>query len=129
MARCPSSGSDVDNEEAEESANVAIADGHADICASAVMTDDNDDDADEGNFDDTLSEILGASNRVSTSLDLDLAFGRDCRLQRRPRLHSTSLSTLPPPPSPRLSSSFCCCWGAYLRSRSFHYHNQLVVVL
>jgi len=39
------------------------------------MTDDNDDDADVGNFDDTLGEILGASSRVATSLDLDLAFG------------------------------------------------------
>ena len=39
------------------------------------MTDDHDDDADDGNFDDTLSEILGASSRVATPLDLDLAFG------------------------------------------------------
>jgi len=39
------------------------------------MTDDNDDDADDGIFDDTLGEILGASSRVATSLDLDLAFG------------------------------------------------------
>jgi len=39
------------------------------------MSDDNDDDADDGNFDDTLSEILDASSRVSPSLDLDLAFG------------------------------------------------------
>ena len=35
------------------------------------MTDDNDDDAD----DDTLSEIPSVSSRVSTSFDLDLAFG------------------------------------------------------
>jgi len=36
---------------------------------------DNDDDADDGIFDDILREILGASSRVATSLDLDLAFG------------------------------------------------------
>ena len=39
------------------------------------MADDNDDDAGDGNFDKTLSEILGASSRVSTLLDLNLAFG------------------------------------------------------
>jgi len=39
------------------------------------MNDYNDDDADDGNFDDTLGEILGASFRVTTILDLDLAFG------------------------------------------------------
>jgi len=39
------------------------------------MTDDNNDYANVGNLDDTLSEILGASSRVATSLDLDLAFG------------------------------------------------------
>ena len=37
------------------------------------------------------------------------------------RSHSPSLSTLPPSPSPHLSSFFCCCWRAHLRSRSFHY--------
>jgi hypothetical protein len=40
-----------------------------------VMTDNNDDDADDSNFDHTLDEIFGASSRVTTSLDLDLAFG------------------------------------------------------
>ena len=39
------------------------------------MPDDNDDDANDGNFDDTLGEILGTSFRVTPSLDLDLAFG------------------------------------------------------
>jgi len=39
------------------------------------MTNDNDDDADDGNFDDILGEILGASFRVTPSFDLDLAFG------------------------------------------------------
>ena len=37
------------------------------------------------------------------------------------------------PTSHLLSSFFCCCWGAHLRSRSFYYHNHLfpplVVVL
>ena len=36
--------------------------GYADVRASAVMTDDNNDDVDDGNFDDTLSEILGTSS-------------------------------------------------------------------
>jgi len=40
--------------------------------------------------------------------------------QSRTPSHSPSLSSLPPLPSPRLSSFFCCCWGAHLRSRSFH---------
>ena len=74
-ARRPSSGFDGVNEEADVRANAAVVDGHADVRASAVMTDDNDDDADVGNLDDILSEILGVSSRVATSLDLDLAFG------------------------------------------------------
>jgi len=73
LARCPSSGFDVDNEEAIVRANVVVANGHADIRASAVMTNDNDDDADDGNFEDTFGEILGASCRVTTFLDLDFA--------------------------------------------------------
>ena len=63
------------NEEANVRANAAVVHGHVDVRASAVMTDDNNDDVDDGNFDDTLSEILGTSSRVATSLDLDLAFG------------------------------------------------------
>ena len=59
-ARHPSFGFDVDNEEADASENVVVADGHADVHASAAMTNDNDDDADDGNFDDALGEILGA---------------------------------------------------------------------
>jgi len=74
-ARRPSSGFDGVNEEANVSANAAVVDGHADVCVSAVMTVDNDDDANDGNFDDALSEIFGASSRVAPSLDLDLAFG------------------------------------------------------
>ena len=56
-------------------ANVAVVPGYADVRASAVMTDDNNDDVDDGHFDDTLSEILGTSSRVATSPDLDLTFG------------------------------------------------------
>ena len=48
---------------------------HADVCASAVMTEDINDGANVGNSDNILSEILGASSRVATPLDLDLAFG------------------------------------------------------
>jgi len=74
-ARRPSSGFDVDHEEADSRENVVVADRHADVRASAAMTDDNDDDADDGNFDDSLGEILGASFRDTPSLDLDLTFG------------------------------------------------------
>ena len=56
-ARRASSGFDGVCEEANVRANAAVVDGHADVRASAVMTDDNDDDAD---VDDPLSEILGA---------------------------------------------------------------------
>ena len=52
-----------------------VVDGHTDVRASAVMTHVNDDDADDSIFDDIFSEIVGASSRVATSLDLDLAFG------------------------------------------------------
>jgi len=64
-ARCPSSGFDGVNEEANVRTN---ATGHADVRASAVMTDDNDDGANVGNVDDILSEIISASSRVATSL-------------------------------------------------------------
>jgi len=74
-ARRPSSSFDGVNEEADVRANAAVVDGHADVRASAVMIDDNDDDANVGNLDNILSEILGASSRVATPLDLDLAFG------------------------------------------------------
>ena len=38
-------------------------------------------------------------------------------------------NTIQVPPSPCLSSSFCCYLGAHLRSRSFHYHNPLFPLL
>jgi len=95
-ARRPSSGFDSVNEEANVRANAAIADGHADVCASAVMTHVNDDNADDGIFDDALGPwhfIQG---------DLDLAFGAvdsNVDLARTPLL-----SPCPPPllPSPLL---------------------------
>ena len=37
------------------------------------MTDDNDNDANDSHFDDTLGEILGTSCMAASSLDLDLA--------------------------------------------------------
>jgi len=74
-ARRPSSGFDGVNEEVNVRANATVVDGHANVRASAVMTDDNDDGANVGNLDDILSEILCALSRVSTPLDLDLAFG------------------------------------------------------
>jgi len=69
------------------------------------MTHDNNNDADDGNFDDTLSEILGASSRISTSLDLDLAFGSvDSNVEPACTPLFSPLSPLPlplasPPPS------------------------------
>jgi len=97
-ARRPSSGFDSVNEEANVRANATVVDGHANVRASAVMTDDNDDDADVSNLDDTLSKILGASSRVATSLNLDLAFGA---VDVNDDLAHTSLlsllSTLSPP--------------------------------
>jgi len=39
------------------------------------MTHVNNDEAYDGIFDETFCEILGATFRVATSLDLDLAFG------------------------------------------------------
>ena len=62
------------------------------------MTDDNDDGANVGNLDDNLSEILGASSRVATLLDLDLTFGA---VDITDGLSCTSLrspfSPIPPP--------------------------------
>jgi len=55
-ARRPFSGYDGVNEEANVRANAAVVDGHADVRASAVMTNDNNDDADVGNLDDTLAK-------------------------------------------------------------------------
>jgi len=65
----------VFNEEADTRENTVFADGHANVRASAAMTDDNDDNDDNANFDDTLGEILGASCKDTPSLDLDLTFG------------------------------------------------------
>jgi len=49
-ARCPSSGFDGVNKEADVRANAAVVDEHADVRASAVMTNVNDDVADDGIF-------------------------------------------------------------------------------
>jgi len=98
-ARHPS-GFDGVNEEANVRANAAVVPGHADVRASAVMTDDNNDDVDDGNFDDTLSEILGTSFRVATSPDLDLAFGAvDVNVDLACTSLLSPLSYLPPPTS------------------------------
>jgi len=79
-------------------ANAAVVDGHADVRASDVMTHANDDDADDGIFDSTLYGILGASSRVATSLDLDLAFGTvDVNVDLACTSLLSPLSPLPPP--------------------------------
>jgi len=97
-ARRPSSGFDGVYKDANVRANAVVVDEHANVRASAVMTNDNDNDVNDGIFDDTLCEILGASSRVATSLDLELVFGAvDVNVD----LACTSLlsphSPLPPP--------------------------------
>jgi len=99
-ARRPSSGFDGVNEEADVRANATVVDGHADVGAS--MTHVNDDDADDGIFDDTLCEILGASSRMASSLDLDLAFGAVDATSTSLALHFSFHSPPSPLPSPLL---------------------------
>ena len=105
-SRRPSSDFDDVNEEANVRANAAVVPGYADVRASAVMTDDNNDDGDDGNFDNTLSEILGTSSRVATSPDLGLAFGAvDVNVDRACTSLLSPLSHLPPPTSSPPSSA------------------------
>ena len=106
-ARRPSSAFDFVTEEANVRANAAVVPGYADVRASAAMTDNNNDDGDDGNFDDTLSEILGTSSRVATSPDLGLAFGAvDVNVDRACGTSLLSpLSHLPPPTSSPPSSA------------------------
>jgi len=70
----PSPCYDVDTKDADARQNVVVADRHADVRASAAMTDDNDDDAYDGDFDVPFREILGTSFMGTHSLDLDLTF-------------------------------------------------------
>ena len=105
-ARRPSSGFDGVNEDANVRANAAIVDRHADVRASAMMTVDIDDDDDDGNFVDTLSEILGSSSKVTTSLDLDLAFDTvDATVDRACTSLLSTLSHFSPPISSPPSSA------------------------
>ena len=70
------------------------------------MPEDIIDDIDVGNFDDTLSEILGPSSRAATSPDLDLAFGAvDVNVDRACTSLLSPLSHLPPPISSPPSSA------------------------
>jgi len=91
--------------ESDARENVVVADRHTDVRASTAMTDDNDDDAGDGNFDDTLGEIFGAAFRDTPSLDLDLAFGAVAPAvdPALPRLFSPPAP--PPPTSPSAPSS------------------------
>jgi len=105
-ARRPSSDFDDVNEEANVRLNAAVVPEYADVRASAVMTDDNNHDGDDGNFDYTLSEILGTSSRVATSPDLDLAFGAvEVNIDRACTSLLSPLSHLPPPTSSPPSSA------------------------
>ena len=71
------------------------------------MTNDNDDDADDGDFDDNLGKIMGASFRDTPSLDLDLAFGAaDFNVALACTRLLSPPSPLPPPlPSPPSSAA------------------------
>ena len=105
LARRTSSGFDGVYEEANVRANVTVADGHADIGASAVKTDDEiDDNADEDDFNDTHGEALGALFRATPSLDLDLpAFLAPLTQTSTSITLHFSLHSLPSPlPSPLL---------------------------
>jgi len=100
-ARHPFSGFDSVNEEANVHANAAVLDGHANVRASAVITHVNDDNANDGFFNDTLSKILGASSRVAISVDLDLACGAvDVNVDLACTSLLSPLSPLPPPITP-----------------------------
>jgi len=128
LAHCPFSCFDVDKEEANTRDNVVVADGHANVCTSDVMTNnDNDDSANVGDYDDTLSEIPVPSFMAVLSLDLDLAFGvidssstppsSSIALTFSVHSHRSSL------PSPLLL--LLLLLGSPSRSSSFHYHNRL----
>ena len=71
----------------------------------------------------TLSAKSSALHSGSHHLSTDLTFGA---VDSNVDLACTHLLS---PPSPPLCSFFCCCWGALLRSRSFHYHNHLFPLL
>ena len=80
----------------------SLSDGHADV--RKALTNDNDDDADDGHFDNTLGEILGASFRDMPSVDLDLACGA---VDSNVDLACTRLLSPPshlPPPLPSVPS-------------------------
>jgi len=127
-ARRPSSGFDVGNEEADTRENVVGIDGHADVRASAAMTDDNDDDADDSNFDDTLSEILcfiHSGTRLLLTLILLLA-------PSTPTSTSLALTcSLPLPfsllPSPLLL--LLLLLGSPSEIKGFSLHNHLFPIL
>jgi len=69
---------------------------------SAAMTNNNNDDADNGHFNDTLGEILGSSFRDTPSLDLDLDFGV---VDSNVDLACTRLLSPPSPLPPALPSA------------------------
>ena len=118
-ARRPSFCSDDTNEEANVHANIDVATRHTNVCASAVMTDDDDDDnADDSDFldSDTLGEILLAKSMATPALDHDLAFfdvDSNVDFDRTPLLSPPSL---PPPPLTSPPSSAQCFWEEHLRS-------------
>jgi len=98
-ARRPSSCFDHANEEANVRANVDDAARHADVHASAMMTDDdNDNHANDGEFPVTLGEILGATFMASPVLGLDLGIAdSNDDFDRTPLLSLPSPLPLPSP--------------------------------
>ena len=105
-ARRPSSDFDDVNEDANVRANAAVVDMQADVRASTMMIVDIDDDGNDGNFVDTLSEILSSSSKVTTSLDLDLAFDTvDATVDRACTSLLSPLSHFSPPISSPPSSA------------------------
>ena len=99
---------------------------HAD---NEEATDNDDDgDADDGDFPDTLGEILGAPWIASPVLDLELTFGAtDSNVDFDRTTLLSALSPLPPLLASLPSSS--AAGEPNLRSRSFHYHNHLFPLL
>ena len=117
LALCPFSGFDLDNEEVNVHANFDVAHGHANVHASNIMMTDND---------MTIMPAKVIWMSISAPHSWPRLLLTLISLLVLSTLTSTSIALtfslqFSPLPSLRLSSSFCCCWGAHLRSRSFQY--------
>jgi len=141
-ARCPSAGFDDVNEEANVHANATVVDGHANVRASAVMTNDNDDDADISTLDKTLSEILSiyfaearcqqesawVTNRVPswTAAASLIALGLRTQLSRAHVGCAPSVTTKQGQSSwPKMTSAVETAWQRGWRRNTGHLHCKL----